>query len=270
MHLKRETQSAFWTNAKIYEDKRDLYCTRPHPTIQADVMDGDGNLRAADIGITWEGNETFLHGVKVVGPQFPRPVGPGPVMSTPYPQEDKEDRSNSSTTAQPPTPAIPVLVSDTDGHVRRPPPEVRQGYRPAAPIQRFNNKSLNWPAWFRHHWNRYFGINITTHTGHQTWIAVYRRRGVPSITPQGCCIIRTCVHRGTLLDSTVFGGSSSLYHSYCGWPVDATQWTAGRFDRFLGEYRPGSGPDTGGPIGMEGASVGVKLWAGDCNGGAIF
>ena len=25
-----------------------------------------------------------------------------------------------------------------------------QSYRPAAPIQRFNNKSLNWPAWFRH------------------------------------------------------------------------------------------------------------------------
>ena len=28
--------------------------------------------------------------------------------------------------------------------------EGRQSYRPAAPIQRFNNKSLNWPAWFRH------------------------------------------------------------------------------------------------------------------------
>ena len=124
--------------------------TRPHPTIQADVMDGEGNLRAADIGITWEGNETFLHGVKVVVPQFPRPVGPGPIMSMPYPQENEEDRSNSSTTAQPPTPVTPVLVPDTDGHVRRPPPEVHQGYRPAAPIQRFNNKSLNWPACFRH------------------------------------------------------------------------------------------------------------------------
>ena len=32
-------------------------------------MDGEGNLRAADIGITWEGNETFLHVVKVVGPR---------------------------------------------------------------------------------------------------------------------------------------------------------------------------------------------------------
>ena len=71
-------------------------------------------------------------------------------MSTPYPQENEEDRSNSSTTAQPPTPGTPVLVPDMDAHVRRPPPEVRQGYRLAAPIQRFNNKSLNWPAWFRH------------------------------------------------------------------------------------------------------------------------
>ena len=34
--------------------------------------------------------------------------------------------------------------------MRRPSTETRQGYRPAAPIQRFNNKSLNWPAWFRH------------------------------------------------------------------------------------------------------------------------
>ena len=39
---------------------------------------------------------------------------------------------------------------ETDTHIRRSPPEIRQGYRPAAPIQRFNNKSLNWPAWFRH------------------------------------------------------------------------------------------------------------------------
>ena len=122
--------------------------TRPHPTMQADVIGGEGNLRAVDIGITWEGNETFLHGVKVVGPHFPRPVGPGPIMSTPYPQEDEEDRSNSSTTAQPPTPVTPAQIRMS--HVRRPPPEVRQGYRPAAPIQRFKNKSLNWPAWFRH------------------------------------------------------------------------------------------------------------------------
>ena len=42
------------------------------------------------------------------------------------------------------------VTPDVDTHIRRPPQEIRQGYRPAAPIQRFNNKSLNWPAWFRH------------------------------------------------------------------------------------------------------------------------
>ena len=45
--------------------------TQSNPRIQADVLDGDGNLRAADIGITWEVNETFLHGVRVVGSNFP-------------------------------------------------------------------------------------------------------------------------------------------------------------------------------------------------------
>ena len=67
-------------------------------------------------------------------------------MSTPYPPVNDEDQQNSSTTVQPPT----LATSDRDGHVHRPSPEVLQGYRPAAPIQRFNNKSLNWPAWFRH------------------------------------------------------------------------------------------------------------------------
>ena len=63
--------------------------TRPYgpstPKINADVLDGDGNLRAADIGITWADNETFLHGVRIVGSKFPRPTGHEPVMSTPYP-----------------------------------------------------------------------------------------------------------------------------------------------------------------------------------------
>ena len=39
----------------------------PRPAMQADVLDEDGNLRAAEIGITWADNETFLHGVRVVG-----------------------------------------------------------------------------------------------------------------------------------------------------------------------------------------------------------
>ena len=116
--------------------------TWPHPTIQADVLDEDGNLRAADIGITWEGNETFLHGVRVVGSNFPRPI-----MSTPYPQRRDSDRDNMSTTVQPPTPVTLVTTPDANARIHRFSPETRQGYRPAAPIQRFNNKSLNWPAW---------------------------------------------------------------------------------------------------------------------------
>ena len=51
--------------------------TRPYgpstPKINADVLDGDGNLRAADIDITWADNETFLHGVRIAGSKFPRP-----------------------------------------------------------------------------------------------------------------------------------------------------------------------------------------------------
>ena len=45
---------------------------------------------------------------------------------------------------------MPEVAPDADTHIPRPPPEIRQGYRPAAPIQRCNNKSLNWPAWFQH------------------------------------------------------------------------------------------------------------------------
>ena len=41
--------------------------TSHHP-IQQNLIDNEGNLRAADIGITWEGSDTFLHGVRVVGP----------------------------------------------------------------------------------------------------------------------------------------------------------------------------------------------------------
>ena len=114
---------------------------RPHPVIQSDVLDEDGNLRATDIGITWEGNETFLHGVRVVGSGTPRPAGMGPVMSTPYQPTQEHDQENTSTTAQPPT---PLTVPDAEIQLRRPPQEIREGYRPAAPIQRFNNKSLNW------------------------------------------------------------------------------------------------------------------------------
>ena len=131
--------------AMVREYSSSPVTTRSHPTIQADVLDEDRNLCAADIGITWEGNETFLHGVRVVGSNFPRPI-----MSTPYPQRRDSGRDNTSTTAQPPTPVPPVTTMDADARIHRFSLETRQGYRPAAPIQRFNNKSLNWPAWFRH------------------------------------------------------------------------------------------------------------------------
>ena len=71
-------------------------------------------------------------------------------MSMPYQPMREHDRDNTSTTALPPTQGTPETVSDVDIQLRRPSPEIRQGYRLAAPIQRFNNKSLNWPAWFRH------------------------------------------------------------------------------------------------------------------------
>ena len=49
-----------------------------------------------------------------------------------------------------PPPIQPSCVEVTDRPVHRVAQESRQGYRPAAPYQRFNNKSLNWPSWFRH------------------------------------------------------------------------------------------------------------------------
>ena len=54
-----------------------------------------------------------------------------------------------STPRQPPTLLTCLEIPDTCASLRRAPQENRQGYRPAAPIQRFNNKSLNWPSWFR-------------------------------------------------------------------------------------------------------------------------
>ena len=124
----------------------------PTPNMQTDVLDEDGNLRAADIGITWADNETFLHGVRVVGTRIPRPTGNEPVMSTPYPEGRNDDRGSSPITSRPSSPEtiefgleiIPITRPATD-HLHHPAMEARQGYRPAAPIQRFN-----WPAWFRH------------------------------------------------------------------------------------------------------------------------
>ena len=39
--------------------------TRPHPRIRPELIDGGGNLRAEDIGITWQDGDTLLHGVRI-------------------------------------------------------------------------------------------------------------------------------------------------------------------------------------------------------------
>ena len=68
----------------------------PTPKINTDVLDGDGNLRAADIGITSADNETFLHGVRIVGTKIPRPAGHEPVMSVHTVSGEKERWSSYS------------------------------------------------------------------------------------------------------------------------------------------------------------------------------
>ena len=56
----------------------------PRAMVPPDLIDADGSLRAPDIGITWQGSETFLHGVKVVGPRTARsPSRQQPATSTP-------------------------------------------------------------------------------------------------------------------------------------------------------------------------------------------
>ena len=141
------------------------------------MVDRDGNLRGADIRITWDDNETFLHGVRVVRPDSSiqpgmrpamstphQPIGgrdrddipstvrqqTRPMMSTPYHSTEGQDRDLRTSSTRPLSPEITGVTPERDNQLRRPSTETRQGYRPAAPIQRFNNKSLNWPAWFRH------------------------------------------------------------------------------------------------------------------------
>ena len=88
MQLRAENVARDKTLADLAEVVKEYGLTsttrRPHPVLSEDVVDGEGNLRAADIGITWEDNETFLHGVRVVGPGPSGRPNMRPVMSTPY------------------------------------------------------------------------------------------------------------------------------------------------------------------------------------------
>ena len=121
----------------------------PHSIIRHDLIDNEGNLRAADIGITWEGSETYLHGVRVVGPSAVElPGKPRPSTLSPYQPVREQIMCNMSIPRQPLLRPACLEISDTPLH--RVGQEGRQSCRPAAPIQRFNIKSLNWSTWFGH------------------------------------------------------------------------------------------------------------------------
>ena len=101
----------------------------PTPKINTDVLDGEGNLRAADIGITWANKETFLHGVRVVGSKIPGPAGREPIMSTPYPERGVGGQVTPPLTGRPSSPETiefgPEIITVTH-------PATEQSYRPAA------------------------------------------------------------------------------------------------------------------------------------------
>ena len=128
---------------------------------------GVSDLRAEDIGITWQGGDTFLHGVRIAGPREDmEDTRHRPVMSTPNPpgREDMEDTRHRPAMATPYPPGRehpscdtstprfprPVCIEMSDTPTHRTGQEGRPSHRPAAPIQRFNNKTIGWPAWFRH------------------------------------------------------------------------------------------------------------------------
>ena len=70
-------------------------------------------------------------------------------MSTPYPPS-REHLSCDTSTPGFPRPVC-IEMSDTPAHhFAGPRQEGRPAHRPVAPIQRFNNKTIGWPAWFRH------------------------------------------------------------------------------------------------------------------------
>ena len=144
--------------------------TGPHPSIRSELLDAGGNLRAQDIGITWQDGDTFLHGVRIVGrnddigDDHRRPAMAKPYPSCPQQQEDSRRQPVMSTPyhqshGHPPNDVSPpgfprpvcIEMSDTSIHnFAGPRQEGRPTHRPAAPIQRFNSKSIGWPAWFRH------------------------------------------------------------------------------------------------------------------------
>ena len=101
----------------------------PHPIVRPDLIDDKGNLRAADIGITWQGSDTFLHGVKVVGPNAVEPpLRPRPATSTSY----VPVREHASCHMSMPPPVQPSCLEVADRPLHRITQESRQGFRPAS------------------------------------------------------------------------------------------------------------------------------------------
>ena len=89
-----------------------------HPHIRQELLDAEGNLRAQDIGISWQDGETFLHGVRITGQRDAREEDlRRPAMAEPYPscQRDREDLRQPAT-AEP----YPSCQRDREDAYRRP------------------------------------------------------------------------------------------------------------------------------------------------------
>ena len=130
-----------------------------NPPIRQELLDAEGNLRAQDIGISWQDGETFLHGVLITGRRDTREEDHRPQETAEaYPscQRDREDVYRRPTMSTPyeqrrEQPPRCIEMSETPAtHFAVPRQDGRLSHRPAAPIQRFNSKNIGWPAWFRH------------------------------------------------------------------------------------------------------------------------
>ena len=130
-----------------------------NPPIRQELLDAEGNLRAQDIGISWQDGETFLHGVRITGRRDTREEDLRPQETAEaYPscQRDREDVYRRPTMSTPyeqsrEQPPRCIEMSETPAtHFAVPRQDGRPSHRPAAPIQRFNSKNIGWPAWFRH------------------------------------------------------------------------------------------------------------------------
>ena len=121
---------------------------QPHPII---CLDNNGNLRATDIDITWAGSDTFLHGIKVVGPDVAgQPTRPRPATSTPYQPVRDHGGCNMSTPRQPPTLPTCLEIPNTCAPLRQHPRRTdlcRVGYPQSSPVRSWLANSLWGASW---------------------------------------------------------------------------------------------------------------------------